>query len=377
MVGRIVALEIRPSELGVPVQGLQEKLRVYARIADEGCAKDVAFVLMHPNVNYMHHYLIEPLHRCGRAVMGINSRYIGNDSMLLMERVIQDLGAGVKYLREQGFKRIVYIGNSGGGSIGCLYQAQAEKLTITHTPDGRPIDLKPDDLPPFDAIVLSCVHLGRAQTLTNRLDPSVLDERDLFGTDPDLDMYNPKNGPPYDREWLRRYQAAQEARHRRITQWVQARLREINALPKERKIVDQPFLIYRTCATPQMLDATLDPNDRPPGISIWGDPRASNYSPTILARMCTLRSYLSQWSEYSLANGPVRLAETTVPVFNIEYSADEGTYPKDVRAYSEAAKGRCEDYVLRGARHYLFLQPEGSRMIAELAGVISDWAKRH
>ena len=376
MVGRIVALEVRPSNIGVPVQGVQEKLRIYGRLADEGCSKDVVYVLMHPNVNYMHHYLVEPLQRRGHAAFGINSRYIGNDSMLLMVRVIQDLGVGVKFLREQGFKRIIYIGNSGGGGIGCLYQSQAEKLTITHTPDGRPLDLTAADFPPFDAIILSCVHLGRAQTFGNHLDPSVLDEHDFLGADPELDMYNPDNGPPYKADWLQRYYAAQEARHKRITHWVQGRLHEIERMPKERQVFDQPFMVYRTCARPQMMDPTLDPNDRPPKAAIWGDPRASNYAPTILGRFSTLRSYLSQWSELSVANGPARLAETSVPVFNIEFSADEGTYPKDVRAYSEAAKGRCDYFLLRGAKHYPFLQKEGERLISELADNIVDWTKR-
>jgi len=377
MVGRIVPLEVRPAETGVPVQGLQDKLRIYARIADEDCSKDVAYILAHPNVNYMHHYLIDPLQRRGRAAMGINTRYIGSDSMLLMERVIQDIGVGVKYLREQGYKRVVFIANSGGGAIGCLYQAQAEKLTITHTPDGRPIDLVQEDFPALDAIALSCVHLGRSHTLQSGLDPSVLDERDWLGTDPDLDMFNPKNGPPFDRDWLDAYRKAQKARHDRITDWVLARLREIDNMPKEAEIKDQPFIIHRTCARPQMLDPTLDPNDRPPGQAIWGSARASNYAPTILGRLSTLRSYLSQWSELSVADGPARLAETTCPVINIEFSADEGTYPSDVKQYSEAAGDRAEYYLLPGARHYPFLQENSEALIGELADVIVEWGDRH
>ena len=86
MVGRIVALEVRPAEIGVPVQGVQDKLRIYGRIADEGCTKDVACVILHPNANYMHHYLIDPMNKRGRAVLGLNTRYIGNDSMALVER---------------------------------------------------------------------------------------------------------------------------------------------------------------------------------------------------------------------------------------------------------------------------------------------------
>ena len=376
MADRIVALEVRPSQIGVPVQGVQDKLRIYGRVLDEGCSKDVAYIVVHPNVNYMHHYLTSPLHQRGRAVLGLNTRYIGSDTMLLMERVIQDIGVGVKYLRDQGFKRVVFIANSGGGAIGCLYQAQAERLTITHTPDGRPVDLVPDDFPPLDAIVLSCVHLGRAQIMRDSLDPSVLDETDLASSDPELDMYNPDNGPPYDRGWLRRYREAQAARHDRINAWVQGRLREIDRLPADLEIRDQPFIVHRTCARPAMLDPTIDPNDRPPGASIWGTARSSNYAPTILGRVCTLRSYLSQWSPLSIADGPARLAETTVPVLNIEFSADEGTYPSDVRKYSEAAEGRSDYYLLKGARHYPFLQDDAESLIGELADVIVEWGDR-
>ena len=116
MDGRIVTLEVRPPSARVLAQGIQDKLRIYARLLDQRCPRNVAYILAHPNVNYMHHYLMEPLHRRGRAVLGLNTRYIGNDVTLLMERVIQDLGAGVRYLREQGFERVIFIGNSGGGS---------------------------------------------------------------------------------------------------------------------------------------------------------------------------------------------------------------------------------------------------------------------
>jgi pimeloyl-ACP methyl ester carboxylesterase len=375
MSGEIVTLEVRPSDIGVPVQGIQDKLRIYGRLSEQGCSRKVACVLMHPTVNYMNHYLIEPLRSRGCAVLALNSRYIGNDSMLLMERVIQDLGVGVRFLRERGYQRVIYIGNSGGGALGCFYQSQAERLTIRDTVDGRPLDLTSADLPAVDAIALSGVHLGRSETFGNHLDPSVIDERDFLSADPDLDMYERRNGPPYSPAWLERYYAAQRARHEKITGWVLGRLREIAALPTERRVADQAFIVYRTCARPQMMDASLDPNDRPPGVSIWGDARASNYAPTVLGRFATLRSYLSQWSLLSRAKGPACLAQTSVPVLNVEFSADEGTYPADVRAFSDAARGRCQDYVLRGARHYPFLQPNGERLVGELADVICQWAR--
>ena len=75
-------------------------------------------------------------------------------------------------------------------------------------------------------------------------------------------------------------------------------------------------------------------------------------------------------------DGPARLAETSVPVFNIRFSADEGTYPNLTREYSEAAKVRCDDYVLQGARHFPYKQDNGGAIISELAAVIVEWGDR-
>ena len=55
-------------------------------------------------------------------------------------------------------------------------------------------------------------------------------------------------------------------------------------------------------ADPRWLDPTVDPNERTPGTCYLGDPEVVNNSPVGLARFCTLRSWLSQWS-YDDANG--------------------------------------------------------------------------
>ena len=382
MAAEIVTTEVRAPEKGIdsPRAGVQDivRPRIYGRLAEDGCSKDVAYLVLHPAVNFMHHYLIEPVRARGRAILGLNTRYVNNDTGLLVERVIQDIGAGVKFLRDRGYKRVIYIGNSGGGSVGTLYQSQAENLTLTTTADGAPLDLYSEDLPPIDAFVLASCHIGRARHFGMSLDPAVLDERDVLSTDPDLDMFNEKNGPPYDKEWLKRYGAAQAARHQRITDWVLGRLREIESMPPEKAIVDEAFIIQRTYARPQTLDPTIDPNDRPQSSSIWGGARATNYSANILGRFTTLRSYLSQWSLLSPAgDGPARLAETSVPVFNIRFSADEGTYPSLTQEYSDAASGRCEDYVLKGARHFPYKQENGDQIIAELADAIVEWGDRN
>src|SRR6185437_6499235 len=377
MVGRIVAISMRPSNIPEVGQGVQEMInpKVYGRFSDEGCSKDVAYLVLHPAVSFWNHYLVEPLNERRSAILALNSRAVNNDSTLLMERVIQDVGAGVRFLREEGYKKIVLIANSAGGPVMSLYQSQAEHLTIKSTPDGDPYDIIADDLPRADAIALVGAHLGRAQKFRVTLDPSLLSEQDPFGTDPALDMFNPENKPPYDRDWLKRYRAAQKARQERITAWVLAKLRELRD-PHGRQLTrDMGFVIYRTYANPATLDSTIDPNDRPSG-TIFGNAQAVNYAAAMYGRFSTLTPYLSQWSELTIADGPNRIAETSVPVINVRFSADQGTFPTETAIYSTVCGARCEDYTLKGARHFPFKQKEGPRLVNELADVLVDWTKR-
>ena len=68
-------------------------------------------------------------------------------------------------------------------------------------------------------------HSGRPEVLTNWLDPSVTDEADPVSADPELDPFNPDNGPPYSAEFQVRYRAAQRARNERITDWALAQMK--------------------------------------------------------------------------------------------------------------------------------------------------------
>lgn len=377
--GRIISLEMRPSNVPTVGQGVQDMVRprINCQVADRGCGRNVAFLALHPGVSFLHHYLLGPMQERGRTMIALNSRNVNNDSSLLMERVIQDVGAGVKYLREQGYKRVVLIGNSGGGPVMSMYQSQAENLTISTTPDGKPFDLVADDLPHADAIALLSAHPGRHTQYRDTLDPSVLDERDPLSCDPELDMFNPDNGPPYDRAWLGRYRQAQDRRWRHITDWVLGRLREIEDERNKCRANDQGFVVYRTYAKPATLDPSIDPNDRPRGNdTIFGKAMAVNYSAGVFGRFSTLRSFLSQWSPLSRADGPERIAETSVPVINVHYSADEGCFPSETGQYTEALGGRCDEYVLKGARHFPFMQENGDALIGELADVLRDWADK-
>jgi len=336
------------------------------RAADKRCAA----IVMHPASNFMGHYLLEPLAAAGITMLGLNSRYVNNDSQLIMERVLQDLGTGVRHLRDQGYEKVLLIGNSGGAALAAFYQAQAEHFTATHTPAGDASGLSPQDLPAVDGIVLTAAHPGRSRLFADWLDPSVIDERDAFSADPTLDMFNPANGPPYAPDWLARYRAAQLARNARIEQWARAQLAYVRALPHGAR--DMAFVIYRTAADPRHLDPSIDPNDRPAG-NIWGNPREINYGANNIGRYTTLTAYLSQWAACTQADGPSNLEKTTVPVLCIEHTADASVVPAMNALWVSHEPDRITRHTLQGGTHYLAGQPD---KVAQTVEVIRDWATR-
>lgn len=342
--------------------------RIWGALAAQPGSR-VAAVVIHPTSNFMGHYLLAPLAQRGIAVLGLNTRYLGSDVALLLERAIQDLGAGIRWLRARGFERVLLIGNSGGGALVSLYQAQAERLTIKDTPAGDPIGLEPADLPPADAISLNAAHLGRMHLMNVWLDPAVIDETDALGSDPALDMFNPDNGPPYSAGFLKTYRAAQLARNARIEVWARARLRQIRT--RGDGASDMAFVIHRTLADPRCLDPAIDPNDRVPGTTVWGPPKLQNQAANSMGRFTTLTAYLSQWSPSSRGDGPANLARTSVPVLLLEHTADSSVFPSDNERWAAAAKGRVQRHQLKGGNHYLAGQPH---LVVEAADRIAAFA---
>jgi len=364
---QLATIDVKPGAAMESQSGLQMlRPRIYGAYRAPANAR-TATIIMHPASNFMGHYLIEPLATRGVFCMGLNSRYAGNDTTLLMERVIQDLGAGVKHVRSLGYERVILIGNSGGAALASFYQAQAEKLTLDTLVDGDPAHLAPEDLPPVDGVVLCAAHEGRSHLLANWLDPSVLDEADSLSADPALDMFDQSNGPSYSADFLARYRAAQRARRDRIEAWVWARLRQLRSTRGAPR--DQAFVVHRTLADPRCLDLSLDANDRAPG-SVWGDTRAVNYAANSMGRYTSLTAFLSQWSSASRADGPTNLARTSVPVLLLTYTADQSTFPSTRDAWLRAGGARIRNVDIRGGNHYLAGQPA---LVQEVADAISAW----
>ncbi len=102
---------------------------------------DTIVIFMHP-MGIMHYLPLPPaLAAAGVHVLTAVSRYPNNDSALIMEKVVIDLGKWVDHARRKlGYARVILAGWSGGGSLALFYQAEAEKPRVTMTPAGDPPD---------------------------------------------------------------------------------------------------------------------------------------------------------------------------------------------------------------------------------------------
>lgn len=334
------------------------------------------FVLMHPTSTLQLLPLPETLAERGHHVLCAASRYPKNDAALVLEKVVLDLGAWIRWAYENaGYSKVVLVGWSGGGSLSLLYQAEAENPTIVASPAGDPVDVVGAGLRPADAVVFIAAHLSRAETLTEWMDPSVLDELDPSRRDPELDIYAEPalHTPPFTDDFVATFRAAQVARNERITQWTLHRLEELrNAHGPE---IERPFIVHRTMCDVRWLDPTIDPNDRKPGWTYMGDPRTVNVGPVGLARFTTLRSWLSQWSlSHTRARGAVNAARITrTPVLQLENSADDAV-PATHNAIVGDALGTADAtyHLIKGATHYYRGQPEQR---TECIEVLEQWCR--
>ena len=327
----------------------------------EGLASDTALIFMHPVGGGEYLPMTVALAKAGCHVIYCQSRYPNNDSALIMEKVALDLGACVRDAKDRlGYKRVVLVGWSGGGALTLFYQSQAEKPSVSATPAGEPPDLTHAQLIPADGIMLLAAHIGRSHTLTQWLDPSIVDETDPDQRDGALNLYgkDAPHKPPYSAAFIATYRAAQRARSDRITQWVLNRLHTFREQGEAHR--EQGFVVHGTMADPKWLDPEIDPNGRQPGWCFLGDPKVVNMSPIGLARFCTLRSWLSQWSyEYSNADGVYCAPGVTVPALIIGNGADDACTPGDTQALFEAL-GTADKtrFTINEANHYYFGQPK-------------------
>ena len=336
---------------------------------------DTAIVFSHPVGGGSFLPMVTALARAGHHVIYANTRFRGNDTALLMEKCVTDLGAVIAHAKENfGYQKIILGGWSGGGSLALFYQDQATGQRLTQTAAGDPYDLSKVDLPAAHGILLLAAHVSRAVTLTEWMDPSISDEADPFTRDPQLNIYDPDNPnqPAYAEAYVTHYRAAQLTRNRRITAWVKDTLAELRQNGRDNH--ERAFCVHGTMADLRWTDPTQDPSDRAPHSCYLGAPIVANDGPVGLARFTTLRSWLSQWSfDDSPANGLGNAAQVTIPALVINNTADLACTPSHAQRLFDALGSSDKTHVnIKGADHYYI---ERRDLLGEAVAHVSDWLK--
>jgi pimeloyl-ACP methyl ester carboxylesterase len=343
------------------------------RIRQDDVASTTAILFSHPIGGGSFLPLVTALAHAGHHVIYCNTRYRGNDTALILEKCVLDLGACIADLKKRfGYEKVILAGWSGGGSLSLFYQDQAEHPTITHTPAGDPVDLVNAGLQPADGVMLLAAHISRSVTLTEWMDPSIVDENRPFDRDPALNIYaaDCPEQPPYSAAFVARFRSAQIARNQRITARVRSTLAALRAAGEPD--AERPFVVNGTMCDVRWTDPTQDPSDRRPHTCYLGEPRIANDGPVGLARFTTLRSWLSQWSyDDSNANGLLNAARISAPVLVVNNTADLACTPSHARRLFDAVASTDKTYVdIIGADHYYIERPD---LLPVATAAIESW----
>ena len=361
---------------------------------------DTVVCVMHPREFMACHYLIPDIVEAGCAAWSQGSRSVGNDLRLEHELALFDVASGLNFLRSQGFKRIVLLGNSGGASLYSFYVQQSAlepSRRLSRTPGGRPTKLDELTMPEIDGFIFVAPHPGQGLLLMGCIDPSVSDERDPMSVDATLDALDSRNGfaePPrsskYAAEFLDNYRAAQRARVARLDAVAKDLISERMAARKatkdggdemqRRRGAHTPIMtVWRTDADPRCFDLSIDPSDRGYG-TLWGkDPRAANYGAVGFARNCTPEAWLSTWSGLTSNAALAKTAPSIEqPTLMVEYTGDVSTFPsvaKDI--FSSIGTSQKSHVRVRGDHHGRALASDEDLGRNVAGRLVRDWLREH
>lgn len=326
---------------------------------------------MHPRGDMRRHYAIPAMLEAGFACFAQAGRCLNNDSALIHEQLLLDVAEAQRFLRgEKRFARVVMFGNSGGGALFSMYQAQAVTepgARLKDTAAGDPFDLGRFEMPAVDGLIQLATHLGQGKLLERCIDPSVTDERDLMSCDPSLDMYDFDNGfrplpesSRYSPEFLERYRRAQSARVARIDAIARQRIEEqrffqrrlgvasISELsPRERQLVERRAFassylqVFRTEAHPGYTDLGIDASERDIGSYHALRPDLFNYMPPGFGKLMTPQAWLSTWSGHASRASVIDCSpKLTLPTLVVAYRGENVVFSSATEAIFAASPAK-------------------------------------
>lgn len=217
-----------------------------------GPKAEIAVLVMHTNVDYLTFLPCSELAKRGYRVLCGNTSTgkTGFRSDEDIDKMLPDVKLGVQYLRHYaGVKKIVVFGHSGGGGLMAAYQNIAENgVKVCQGPEKLlPCPNSLADLPAADGVMLIDSTVSQAVNSLLSIDPAVAGDEGGRVLNPDLDMFNPKNGynpkgSTYSEEFKKKFWAAQRAREDHLIAKAQERLKLIES-GKGDFTDDEPFLI--------------------------------------------------------------------------------------------------------------------------------------
>jgi pimeloyl-ACP methyl ester carboxylesterase len=348
---------------------------------------EIAILLIHRVNNYLGHLAGIELSRRGFLVLAMNSRFDNNEAAVIWELIALDVKNGIEYLRRQnGVRKILLFGHSGGGATLSFYQAVAEKGSAYCNAPQR-ITVCGDELkslPRADGLILADSSLGNPVGLLRGLNPAVTTEGDPKAIDPSLDPYNPANGfrpggrSEYSAEFKQRYYAAQSARMNRL---IDRAIAQANELRTDHATFPDDNLVFIVRAQGARLDdldnsdeqSTLKPRkllknngtistDIVKSVRPASQPNPAANASFAAARVLTLRSFLTtnairssnsmtvvDWCSTNNSTS-CALGQITVPL--LVSAMGGGTGIRDSEWLFEGAASRDKDFfVLEGATH--------------------------
>ena len=248
---------------------------------------------MHPAGGTQYLPMVAGFARSGVHVLTCSSRYPRNDSALIMEKVACDLGAAVRHAARAAGLPARGAGRLVRRRLAVAVLPVAGRTTHRHATPAGDGSLTHPRRPAAGRRRCCCWPrtaavriLTSGWTRPSSTRPTVEARRLARPVRP-----GPAAARAVSGGLLARFRAAQLARNRRITAWVQDKLAAMRRAGRD----DQEFcfVVHGTMAEPAWLDPSIDPNGRVPGTCFMGDPRMVNDAPAGLARYTSLRSWLS------------------------------------------------------------------------------------
>jgi hypothetical protein len=205
----------------------------------------VGVFVMHSGANYITHSACTELSKRGYTVL-----CAANSTQDILDRKVLDARAGVAYLRQvPGVRKVVLFGHSGGATLMTAYQMVAENGPRVCQDSERLVKCADTlaGLPAADGVILADSNWGNAEMALFSIDPAVVASDSGTTVNPDLDLWNPKNGfnpagSTYSPEFVRRFQQAVGKKENELIKTALDRLAAIEA-GKGRFTDDEPFLV--------------------------------------------------------------------------------------------------------------------------------------